>query len=119
MVLVDTSVWIEHLRRGNGQLASLLEAGDVVCHPLVIGELACGSLRERQTILDLLSALPQAEHAADNRILSFFETHRLFGQGIGLIDVHLVYGAITGSHRLWTHDRNLRRIVTRLAVAWS
>lgn len=119
MVLVDTSVWIEHLRRGHGQLASLLEAGDVVCHPLVIGELACGSLRERQTILDLLSALPQAEHAADNRILSFIETHRLSGQGIGLIDVHLVYGAITGSHRLWTHDQSLRRIAARLGVAWA
>ena len=119
MVLVDTSVWIEHLRHGNGQLARLLEAGDVVCHPLVIGELACGSLRERQTILDLLSALPQADHAADNRILSFIETQRLPGQGIGLIDVHLVYGAVAGSHRLWTHDRSLRRIAARLGVAWA
>jgi predicted nucleic acid-binding protein len=119
VVLVDTSVWIEHLRHGNRHLAGLLEAGDVACHPLVIGELACGSLRERQSILDLLSALPQADHAADNRIPSFIETHRLHGQGIGLIDVYLVYGAIAGSHRLWTLDRNLRRVAARLAVAWT
>ena len=116
MVLLDTSVWIDHLRRGDARVASLLEAGDVVCHPLVVGELACGSLRQRHEILELLSALPHARHTSHDQILAFIEKHRLFGQGIGLIDVHLLWAVKEGSHTLWTLDRGLRRSAERLGV---
>jgi predicted nucleic acid-binding protein len=119
VVLVDTSVWIDHLRHGSSQLAETLESGEVVCHALVIGELACGSLRERQTILDLLAALPQATHAREDHVVSFIHTQRLHGQGLGLIDVHLLWAALHDAHRLWTHDRSLRRIAARLGVAWK
>jgi predicted nucleic acid-binding protein len=117
VVLVDTSVWIDHLRRGSSQLAEALESGDVVCHALVIGELACGSLRERQTVLDLLAALPQATHAREDDVLSFIQAERLHGQGLGLIDVHLLWAARHDAHTLWTHDRSLRRTAARLGVA--
>lgn len=75
MLLVDTSLWVEHLRRGHPGLESLLVAGEVVCHPFIIGELACGSLRNRKTILSLLEALPSAVEAGHEDILGFLETH--------------------------------------------
>ena len=117
MVLLDTSVWIDHLRRGNSRVAALLEAGDVACHPLVIGELACGDLQRRREILGLLSALPQSAPATHEAILAFIEERRLHGRGIGLIDAHLLWAAIDGSHPLWTLDRSLRRTGERLGIA--
>ena len=86
MVLVDTSIWIDHLRRGDRQLAMLQETGDVVCHPFVIGELACGSLARRHTVLELLYALPRTEQAGHDEILSFIEDRDRYGGGIGLIN---------------------------------
>jgi predicted nucleic acid-binding protein len=116
VVLIDTSVWIDHLRRGNDRVASLLEAGEVVCHPLVIGELACGSLQRRQEILALLAALTQAAHATEDVVLGFIESHHLHGKGVGLIDVHLLWAAVSQPYALWTHDKSLRRMAERLAV---
>jgi predicted nucleic acid-binding protein len=119
MILVDTSIWIDHLRRGDRHLAILLEAGEVVCHPFVIGELACGSLARRHEILELLHALPRTAQAEHDEILKFIEDRRLHGGGIGLIDAHILWAAVSQAHELWTADARLRRIATRLGVAFG
>jgi len=116
MILVDTSIWIDHLRRGDRQLAVRLEAGDVVCHPLVIGELACGSLSRRHEILELLAALPQAGAATHAEILAFIEKRHPYGGGIGLIDAHLLFAAVAEGHVVWTRDARLRQCAARLGV---
>ena len=90
LVLVDTSVWINHLRHGDAVLASALEEGNVLTHPFVIGELACGTLRGRAEILRLLSELPQAPVASNAEVLAFIERRQLMGRGIGFVDAHLL-----------------------------
>ncbi len=108
MILVDTSVWIDHFRRGNASLAEALDRDQVLTHPFIIGELACGDLKKRRDILDLLHALPQAMVATDDETLRFIETRRIFGKGIGYIDAHLLASvALTEGSRLWTLDRKL------------
>jgi len=119
MILVDTSIWIDHLRQGDRQLAVRLEAGDVVCHPFVIGELACGSLSRRHEILELLAALPRTGQATHEEILAFIDKQRLHGGGIGLIDAYLLYTAVAEGHVVWTRDSRLRRIAARLGVECS
>ena len=116
MILVDTSIWIDHLRRGDRQLAARLEAGDVVCHPFVIGELACGSLSRRREILELLAALPRTGQATHEEILAFIDDRHLHGGGIGLIDAHLLYAAVAEGHVVWTRDARLRQSAARLGV---
>ena len=116
MILVDTSIWIDHLRRGDRQLAVRLEAGDVVCRPFVIGELACGTLSRRHEILELLAALPRTGQATHGEILAFIDERHLPGGGIGLIDAHLLYAAVAEGHVVWTRDSRLRRIAARLGV---
>ena len=90
MILVDTSVWIAHLRAGENGLATLLEAGAVLIHPFVIGELALGNLRQREIVLNALTDLPQASVATDAEVLHFIDQHRLFGRGVGYVDAHLL-----------------------------
>lgn len=110
MILVDTSVWVDHLRRGDAGLIDLLERSAVVMHPFVIGELACGNLRERELILELLQDLPAAVVASPDEVLTFIEHHSLHGRGIGYIDVHLLASvALTPGARLWTRDAKLRK----------
>jgi len=109
MILVDTSVWINHLRAGNKQLSELLVRGDVVCHPLIIGELACGQLQRRKEVLALLHALPVVERVSDDEILFFIEKHRLFGRGLGLIDIHLLAACSITPATLWTLDSKLQK----------
>ena len=107
-MLVDTSVWVDHLRRGDAQLASALERGQVLMHPFVVGELACGSLAERATVLELLQQLPAAVVADGDEVLGFIEQHALHNKGIGYIDVHLLAAtALTPGARLWTRDKRL------------
>ena len=108
MTLVDTSVWIDHLRHGNAGLVVQLEAGEVSSHPFVIGELACGRLARRQQILGLLSRLPTAPIAAHEEVMSLVEQHRLAGTGIGWIDVYLLASTRLAGTRLWTLDRRLK-----------
>jgi predicted nucleic acid-binding protein len=111
VIIVDTSVWIEHLRRGNPELAEALERGEVLTHPFVIGELACGQIRNRRELLDLLGALPGAVVASDEEALLFIEEHALMGKGVGYIDVHLLASvALTAGTRLWTMDGALARV---------
>ena len=107
MILVDTSVWIDHFRHGNSELAALLEQGDVLTHPFVIGELACGGLKNRREILTLLASLRSAVVATDAEALLFIDTRRLVGKGIGYIDVHLLASAALSDVRLWTLDKKL------------
>lgn len=115
MILVDTSVWVDHLRRRDAALTARLEAGVVLVHPFVIGELACGHLRRRGEVLAMLGALAAAPVATQAEALSFVDRHALFGQGIGWLDVHLLASAaLGGSARLWTHDKRLAAAAARL-----
>jgi predicted nucleic acid-binding protein len=110
LILVDTSVWVDHFRRGDAGLINLLERSAVVMHPFVIGELACGNLRKRESILGLLQDLPAAVVANSDEALTFLEHHSLHGKGIGYIDVHLLASvALTPGARLWTRDARLRK----------
>jgi len=107
VLLVDTSVWVDHLQRSEAKLAALLRDEQVLSHPFVIGELACGHIRNRAEILALLAALPKAPKADDGEVLTFIEDHRLAGRGLGLIDVHLLASCALVGVGLWTRDRHL------------
>jgi len=118
MVLVDTSIWILHLRKGDVRLRTLLENAEVICHPFIIGELACGNLRNRTEILSSLQALPAAVVAKDKEVLRFIESHHLMGRGLGLIDMHLLASALLTRVPLWTADKRLRAASTELNLAY-
>ncbi len=109
MTLVDTSVWVDHLRNGNGTLAELLLKDEVACHPMVIGELACGNLKRRKELLALLHALPAIERVSDDEIFFFIEQQRLSGRGLGLVDIHLLASCAISHASVWTLDHRLRR----------
>ena len=119
MILVDTSVWVEHLRRGLPRLASLLQEGEALIHPWVIGELACGNLRNRQEVLELLQGLPAATVASDTEVLLLIERGHLMGRGIGYVDVHLLASARLSHCRLWTQDRRLAAVAEELGLGAS
>jgi hypothetical protein len=110
-------VWVDHLRRGSDALAELLRAGEAACHPFVVGELACGDIRNRRAILPLLSALPVLPKADDAEVLEFIDRHGLMGRGLGLIDVHLLASCMLADARLWTFDRKLADAADRLGCA--
>lgn len=116
MVLVDTSIWIDHLRIGNQRLETLLFDTEVACHPYIIGELACGNLKNRDEILDLLQALPSAPTIAPDEFLFFVDRHRLMGQGIGFVDVHLLASALLSDLLLWTGDKRLLTTTSRFGI---
>ena len=118
MVLVDTSIWVTHLRRGNPHLRELLEEARVASHSFVIGELACGNLNPRSEILLLLDALPAAELADHEEVLELIERRALMGTGIGYVDAHLVASAILSNMPLWTADRRLNGVSHELGVAY-
>ena len=107
MILVDTSVWVEHLRRGLPRLATLLQEESVLIHPWVIGELACGNLRNRGEVLTLLHGLPAAVVASDSEVLLLSEREQLMGRGIGYVDAQLLASAKLSHCQLWTQDRRL------------
>jgi predicted nucleic acid-binding protein len=118
LILVDTSVWIDHLRADNALLARLLDSGRVLMHPFVIGELALGSMRRREVVLAALLNLPRAEAATDAEVLSFIASQALAGRGIGYVDVHLLAAVrLAGGAQLWTKDNRLRRIAEELGLA--
>jgi len=119
MVLVDTSIWISHLREGNARLKTLLEKAEVVCHPFIIGELACGNIKNRTKILSSLHALPAVVVAKHEEVLYLIESHHLMASGLGLIDVHLVASALLARAPLWTADKHLRAASTELNIAYS
>jgi len=117
MVLVDTSVWVSHLRAGNIGLEGLLAEGRIVCHPFIIGELACGNLKKRAEILALLQALPSVVAAEHDEVMGFIDDRRLMGKGLGLIDMHLLASAVLSEVRLWTLDKNLSQAAMQLGLA--
>jgi predicted nucleic acid-binding protein len=120
LILVDTSVWIDHLRKGIPSLAEALEREDVLMHPFVVGELACGELTRRREVLDLLSTLPSSIVATDHETLRFIENHRLMGKGIGYIDAHLLASVIlTEAAQFWTRDKRLGAIAAKLRIAFE
>lgn len=118
MILVDTSVWIDHLRSGDEELATLLNIAQVLIHPFILGELACGNLRNRREVLTLLADLPGIAVAADSEVLFFIEQHGLMGRGIGYIDAHLLAAvSLDSPARLWTRDKRLASVTTDLGLA--
>lgn len=118
MILVDTSVWVDHLRVGDTIVEALLESGRVLVHPFVVGELALGKLRQRQAILASLQDLPRANAASDQEVLHFIERYALAGLGIGYVDVHLLAATqLTPGSSLWTRDKRLSAVAERLGLA--
>jgi hypothetical protein len=120
VILIDTSVWVDHLRTGDKNLAALLDTGTVLAHPFVIGELALGDLRQRQIVLSALADLTHAIMATEAEVLHFIERHGLFGRGIGYVDAHLLAAAqLTAGGRLWTKDKRLRGVAVELGLAFA
>jgi hypothetical protein len=113
-VLVDTSIWVDHLKSGNRRLEAALEQGAVRTHPFVIGEVACGHLSRRAEVLGLMRELPRVVSATDEEVLAFVERHRLMGAGIGWVDAHLLAATALTRTRLWTLDTKLARAAKRL-----
>jgi len=116
MILVDTSIWVQHLRIGNERLRSLLDDEQVFSHLFVMGELACRTIRERQEVLDLLKVLPQARVAEHEEVLQFLERHHLYGSGFGWVDAHLLASTVLTGCTLWTLDRPLRKAAIALNI---
>lgn len=119
MILVDTSIWIDHLRNGNRALAALLQDGLVCTHDFVVGELACGNLRNRAEVLGLLQSLPRLSAATEGETLFFIEQQHLMGCGIGYIDVHLLAAAVIRGIPLWTKDKRLMVVAEEKAWAYA
>lgn len=118
MILVDTSIWVDHLRRGDARLAGLLESASVLAHPFIVGEIACGHLADRATVLELLQALPMAVVADVGEVMAFVERHRLWGKGVGYVDAHLLAAlALTGGAWLWTRDKRLHATAEALGLS--
>ena len=116
MVLVDTSIWVAHLRQGSRQLEKLLMDAEVMCHPFIIGELACGNLKNRIEIITLLQSLPMASMIEFDEFLFFIDKNRLIGKGIGFVDVHLLASAQLTGVPLWTADKKLRFAADQLKI---
>jgi predicted nucleic acid-binding protein len=118
MILVDTSIWIEHLHRSDAALSVLLNQAQVCTHPMIICELALGSLRDRTTILRLLSDLPNTPLATHAEVLPFVEAHALHGIGLSLVDAHLLAAVrLSSRDQIWTRDRRLRLAADELGVS--
>ena len=118
MVITDTSIWVTHLRQGSRQLEKLLIDADVMCHPFIIGELACGNLKNRNEIISLLQSLPMAPIIEFDEFIFFIERNQLMGIGIGFIDIHLLASAQLTGIPLWTADKRLKSAATKLDLAY-
>ena len=118
MILVDTSIWIDHFRRGSDELTSLLQKVEVATHPFVIGELSCGNLKNRKGILTLLAELPQVAIAEHAEVFELVESRKLMGNGIGWIDAHLLASSLLSGAPLWTDDKKLRSLSAVLGVLY-
>ena len=119
MILVDTSVWVDHFRRANPDLADALQHGEVSSHPFVIGELALGLGPSQSTVIPLLEELPRAREATHHDAMSLVDHRRLAGSGIGWVDAHLLASALLDRSTLWTLDNRLRRAADACGVRWS
>jgi predicted nucleic acid-binding protein len=113
MVLADTSIWVDHLRKSNGQLIELLNNGEVFCHPFIIGELACGYIKNRQEIITALRALPQSAFIEHDEIMVFIEKNNIMGKGLGYIDIAILGSSLVTGIPLWTFDQKLNAIAKK------
>ena len=118
MILLDTSVWVDHLRLGDALVVQVLESGQAAVHSFVIGELACGNLKSRAGVIGLLRALSQVPTATDDEVLYFIDKHQLMGRGIGYVDAHLLAASTISGSLLWTRDKRLKSIATEQGVAY-
>ena len=119
MILVDTSVWINHLRASSKLLGQLLDLEQVATHPFIVGELACGHMVNREEIIALLHSLPTLPKAEDDEVLFFLERHKLMGRGLGLVDIHLLASATIGAAPIWTADHNLSLAARGLKIEFG
>ena len=119
MVLVDTSIWVAHLRQGLRRFENLLMDAEVICHPFIIGELACGNLKNRNEIISLLQSLPIAPMIEFEEFLFFLDRNHLMGKGIGFVDVHLLASAQLAGMPLWTADKKLKSAADQLKLAFK
>ena len=119
MVLVDTSIWVTHLRQGSRQLEKLLMDAEVMCHPFIIGELACGNLKNQDEIISLLQSLPMAPTIEFDEFLFFIDRNHLMGKGIGFVDVHLLASAQLTGVPLWTTDKRLKSAADQLKLTFK
>ena len=119
MVLADASVWVSHLRDGNAELADLLHNGRVLCHPLIVGDLACGNLKDRAVILSFLRLLPMSIEAEHEEVMSFIEINRLMGKDIGYVDVQLIASAVLTGILFWTLDKKLAQVADSLHIKFD
>jgi len=120
VILVDTSVWVDHLRKRDPAVAAALDAGRVAMHPFVLGEIACGNLTHRAQVLALMRDLPCAPIATENEAMDFIDRRKLMGRGIGYVDVHLLASVVlSGTGRLWTRDRRLAGVADELSLAFG
>lgn len=118
MIIVDTSIWVTHLREGNSHLEELLLDTQVVCHAFIVGELACGNIKNRTEFLTLIQSLPMAPTITSDELLFFIERNKLMGAGIGFVDAHLLASAQLSKMPLWTSDKRLKSAATALEVAY-
>lgn len=119
MVLVDTSVWVTHLRETHTGLVKLLNDGEAACHPFIMGELACGNLENRTIILSLLEALPMAAAVEHEEALSFIKGHNLMGKGLGYIDIHILASAVLSRTPVWTLDKKMEQVTEILRLRYQ
>ncbi len=119
MILVDTSVWVDHLARGVSSMVSLLEEEMVSMHPFVMGELACGDIRNRKEVLHLLSRLPAAPVATEPEALAMIERRKLMGRGLGYVDVHLLASVALSGSRIWSRDKQIAAAAAELKVRFD
>ena len=119
MVIVDTSIWVTHLRQGSRQLEKLLMDAEVMCHPFIVGELACGNLKNRNEIISLLQSLPMAPTIEFDEFLFFIDRHHLMGKGVGFVDVHLLASAQLIGKPLWTADKWLKSAADQLELTFK
>jgi predicted nucleic acid-binding protein len=119
MVLVDTSVWVLHLREGNAELAKMLNKGRVACHRFIVGELACGNIKNRTEVLALLQQLPLVTQATHEEVIEFIEFNKLMGRGMGYIDMHLSASAKITGVPLWTFDKRLDETNKELGISFN
>jgi predicted nucleic acid-binding protein len=119
MVIVDTSIWVTHLRQGSRKLEKLLLDAEVMCHPFIVGELACGNLKNRNEIISLLQSLPMAPTIEFDEFLFFIDRHHLAGKGVGFVDVHLLASAQLTGTPLWTAEKGLKSVADQLELTFK
>ena len=116
MVVVDTSVWIDFLHKGNSDMEELLMRGNVATHELIIGELSCGNIKNRESFLEMINKLPIVESVLFNELIFFIDKHKLYGKGLGFIDCHILASAYLHNIKLWTKDKKLNQLAGELSI---